>query len=341
MTGAKRSYGRSGGGWSTKVPVGGGGFGSWFIEREADWAALMIPPPVPDVHAEMARRAHRGAALVLRGVGLNLALAVVKVAAGIFGHTYALIADAVESLADVFSSIMVWLGIKWAAEPPDDDHPYGHGKAEGLASLVVAVFLFGAAIWIAVHAVREIRTPHHVPAAWTLLVLAGIVLAKWAFSRRLHLAGEEAGSPALQAEAWHHVSDALTSGAAFVGISIAVIGGPEFAEADDWAALAACAVVGCNGFLIGRRSVGEMMDLAVAPEWETAVREVVVAVPGVRGVEKCRMRKSGLSHLVDIHVEVDGDLTVRAGHDIAGAVKQALLLADLRVTDVLVHIEPA
>lgn len=302
----------------------------------------MRTPPVADVHAQVARRAERGAALVLRGVALNLLLALVKAVGGVLGNTYALIADAVESLADVFSSLMVWLGIRWAAEPPDEDHPYGHGKAEGLAALVVAAFLLGAAIWIAVHAVREIMTPHRVPAAWTLLLLAGIVAVKWGFSRRMHAVGTEAGSRALQAEAWHHVSDALTSGAAFVGILIAVIGGPAYAAADDWAALAACGVVGFNGFLIGRRAVGEMMDLAVSPELEREVRRVAGAVGGVRGLEKCRVRKSGLSHLVDIHVEVDGDLSVRAGHDIAGAVKQALLAdATLHVTDVLVHIEPA
>lgn len=277
---------------------------------------------------------------MLRGVGLNLLLAIVKALGGVLGNTYALIADAVESLADVFSSVMVWLGIRWAAAPPDEDHPYGHGKAEGLASLVVALFLLAAAAWIAVHAVREILTPHRVPAPWTLLLLAGIVAVKWAFSRRLHAAGEQAGSGALQAEAWHHVSDALTSGAAFVGIAIALIGGPRYAQADDWAALTACAVVALNGLLIGRRAVGEMMDVAVAPELAVAVRRVAARVPGVRGLEKCRVRRSGLSHLVDIHVEVDGTLTVREGHEIARAVKRALLAADLRVTDVLVHIEP-
>jgi cation diffusion facilitator family transporter len=292
-------------------------------------------------HADVARRARESAALVLRGIALNLALAVVKFLGGIFGHTYALIADGVESLADVFSSLLVWFGFRLAGRPPDANHPYGHGKAEALAGLVIALGLLLAAAWIAVHAVREIITPHQNPAPWTLLLLVGIVTAKILFSRRMHRTGRDEGSDTLQAEAWHHISDAITSGAAFMGISISVLGGPAYAAADDWAALVACVVVAGNGCLIGYRAVGEMMDLAPPPALEAAVRKVAAAVPGVVALEKCRLRKSGLSHLVDIHVEVDPDLTVRAGHDIAGAVKQALLTSDLRITDVLVHLEPA
>ena len=293
-----------------------------------------------DAHADIARRAERSARLVLCGIGLNLVLAGAKAAGGILGNTYALIADAVESLADAFSSLMVWFGFRWAAQPPDEDHPYGHGKAEALATAAVALFLLAAAGWIGVHAVREIRSPQEPPAAWTLLVLAGVVGVKTWFSRRMQAAGEEAGSEALRAEAWHHVADALTSGAAFWGILIAIWAGPAYAAADDWAALVACGVVGFNGVMIGRRAVGEMMDLAAAPELAAAVRAVAAAVPGVRGLEKTRVRKSGLSHLVDIHVEVDGELTVHEGHEIARAVKLALLKSDLRVSDVLVHIEP-
>lgn len=303
------------------------------------------PPVAPDDldphHAAARDRARAGAALVLRGLLLNGVLAACKFAGGIFGNTYALIADGVESLTDIVSSVLVWAGFRWAAEPPDADHPYGHGKAESLAALAVALFLFAATAWITIHAVREIVTPHQAPAGWTLALLAAIVAVKAGFARRLRRTGGRTGSTALVAEAWHHGADALTSLAAFVGISIAVIGGPRFAAADDWAALVACGIIGYNGARILRQALGDIMDLAVPADVEAEVRRAALAVPGVRGLDKCRVRRSGLSHLVDIHVEVDPSLSVRDGHEIAGAVKHALLQASLRITDVLVHIEPA
>ncbi len=294
-----------------------------------------------DPHLAAARdRAHAGAALVLRGIWLNILLALVKLAGGVLGNTYALIADGVESIADIVSSILVWAGFRWAAKPPDADHPYGHGKAESVAALFVALFLFGATAWIVVHAVREIVTPHRAPAPWTLALLAGVVGAKVLFARRLSRVSDETGSTALAAESWHHKADALTSLAAFVGITIAVIGGARFASADDWAALLACLVIGYNGIRILRQALGDIMDLAVPETFEQEVRRVAMTVPDVRGLDKCQVRRSGLSHLVDIHVEVDPELTVRRGHEIAGAVKHALLRAPLQITHVMVHIEP-
>jgi len=290
---------------------------------------------------EVSRRAGLAAGLVMRGVALNLFLAVLKLAGGIVGHTYALIADAVESLLDIFSSLLVWMGFRVASRPPDDNHPYGHGKAEPLAAMAVALVIFAAAGWIAVHAVREIVTPHQGPHWGTLPLVAFVVWVKYRFSRRLLDAGDKTGSTALGAEAWHHYSDAVTSAAAFVGIAIAVLGGEGFEAADDWAALMACGVIAFNGLGVFNRALGDVMDLAVPLAFEAEVRAVASAVAGVRGLDKCRVRKSGLSHLVDIHVEVDPDLTVRDGHDIAGAVKHALLRSPLRITDVMVHIEPS
>lgn len=289
----------------------------------------------------MAQRAESGGALVMRGILLNLVLAAVKFTGGILGNTYALVADGVESVADVFSSLMVWAGFRWAAAPPDENHPYGHGKAESLAALTVALFLFAATGWIAVHAVREIVTPHRVPAPWTLAVLAGVVLAKTVFARRLESLGRATGSTALGAEAWHHGADAITSAAAFVGITIAVVGGDRFAAADDWAALIACGVIGANGVRVLRQAIGDIMDLAAPDETSAKVQAVAAAVPGVEAMEKVRIRRAGLSYLVDLHVKVAPTLSVRAGHDIAGAVKHALLRSPLQITDVLVHIEPA
>lgn len=289
----------------------------------------------------MQRRANAGARLVLRGIALNAVLAVIKFAGGIFGHTYALIADGVESLLDILSSLIVWTGFRVASAPPDENHPYGHGKAEPLAALAVAVFIFAAAGWIGWHAIREIITPHRAPHWFTLPLLAVIVAVKFRFSRRLNAEGALAGSTALGVEAVHHYADALTSAAAFVGIAIAVIGGEGWEAADDWAALLACALIAVNGANVFVRALGDVMDTAVPVEFENQVRAIALHVPGVRALDKCRVRKSGLSHLVDIQVRVDGEISVRAGHDIAHAVKDALLASVAHaISDVSVHVEP-
>ncbi len=297
--------------------------------------------PMPSHHSLTRQRAHTGAKWVLRGIILNGILAVVKFAGGILGNTYALIADGAESLLDIISSALVWAGFKVAAEPPDEDHPFGHGKAEALSALAVSGFVLFAAGWIAWHAVREIITPHAAPAWWTLPLLALVVGVKLWFSRRLVEGGKEMGSTALGAEAMHHWSDAVTSAAAFIGIAIALVGGPGFEAADDWAALLACGLIAWNGVRMIRRAVGEVMDAAVPVALENEVRALALGVAGVGALDKCRVRKSGLSHHVDIQIRVDGDLSVRTGHDIAHAVKDTLLASpDHGITDVSVHVEP-
>ena len=301
----------------------------------ADW---VIPS---DTHARTARRANDSAKLVLRGIGLNAVLAAVKLAGGIFGHTYALIADAAESMLDILSSTLVWAGFRVAARPPDANHPYGHGKAEPLAGLIVALFIFAMAGLVAAHAVEEIRTPHQGPAWWTLLVLAGVIVAKIWFSRRMGVVGEQVGSTTLGIEAMHHWTDAVTSGAAFVGISIALWGGKGWETADDWAALFACVLIAFNGFGMFTKALGDVMDAAAPAKFENEVRGIALAVPGVSELDKVRVRKSGLSHLVDIQVRVEGSLSVREGHVIAHAVKDALIASvPHSISDVSVHIEP-
>ncbi len=303
---------------------------------------MEVTPPLPKHHAAMQSRAHASAKLVLRGIALNAVLAAAKFAGGIFGHTYALIADGAESLLDILSSSLVWAGFRVAAKPPDADHPYGHGKAEPLAGLAVAVFIFLVAGWIAVHAVREIMTPHQAPAWWTLLLLAGVVGTKMWFSKRMGAVGEEMGSTALGIEALHHYSDALTSAAAFVGICIALWGGPGWETADDWAALFACVIIAFNGVAMVAKALGDVMDTAAPTDFENEVRAIALAVAGVEALDKVRVRKSGLSHLVDIQVRVNGELTVREGHNIAHAVKDALIASvPHTISDVTVHIEPS
>jgi cation diffusion facilitator family transporter len=298
--------------------------------------------PPPDPHVMTAQRAEIGARLVLRGILLNAVLALVKFAGGVLGNTYALIADAAESLLDIFSSLLVWAGFRVAGKPPDEDHPYGHGKAEPLAGLAVALFVFVMAGWIAWHAVHEILTPHYAPKWWTLPLLAGVVAVKLWFARRLARAGEQTSSTGLNVEAMHHWADAVTSAAAFVGISIALWAGPGYESADDWAALLACAVIAFNGATMFRRALRDVMDTAVPETFENEVRAIALRVPGVKALDKCRVRKSGLSHLVDIQVRVNGSMTVREGHQIAHAVKDALVASvALAISDVSVHVEPA
>jgi cation diffusion facilitator family transporter len=270
----------------------------------------------------------------------NPFFALTKIVAGVLGNSYALIADGIESCADVFSSLVVWKALRVSAQPADDEHPYGHGKAESVAGVFVALGLLAAALLIAVQSVREIITPHHAPAPFTLAVLLVVVVAKESLFRYVGKAGKQLGSTALKGDAWHHRSDAITSAGAFVGITIALIGGEGYEAADDWAALIACVVITYNGVKLLHPALDEIMDAAAPGEVARAVRSLAAAVPQVRTIDKLRIRKSGLGLLMDIHVVVDGRLTVREGHRIGHRVKDTLMTSTLRVHDVVVHIEP-
>jgi len=287
------------------------------------------------------RSVQRG--LIAAGVGLavNLVLAIIKIVTGLVGHSYALIADGIESAADIVSSLVVWTGLKISALPADRNHPYGHGKAESIAGMFVALALLAAALLIAIQSVREIITPHHAPAWFTLLVLALVILVKETLFRFVWRVGDELTSSAVKGDAWHHRSDALTSAAAFVGIAIALIGGQGYESADDWAALLACVVIAFNGSRILGTALGDIMDTAVAGDTLEQIRALAADVPGVVRIEKCHIRKSGLGLLVEIHIEVAGDLTVRAGHGIAHQVAERLKASTHSVEHVLAHVEPA
>lgn len=289
----------------------------------------------------LARRTSRGLRVTLQTLTLSALLGVVKTGAGVIGNSYALIADGVESMLDIVSSLAVLSGIRIASRPPDANHPYGHGKAESMAALVVAVVLLGAAVGIAVESVRSILAPRHAPAPFTLAVLVLVVVTKELIYRRLTSVGRSISSTSLQVDAWHHRSDALTSAAAFAGISVAVIGGEGYQSADAWAALAACGVIGFNGIRLLRTAVSEVMDAAAPRELDRGIREKARQVPGVVAVEKCLARKSGPGWLVDIHVEVDATLSVSEGHEIGHRVQEALCASNLGVLGVLVHVEPA
>ncbi len=274
-------------------------------------------------------------------IAINLVLALIKISTGVIGNSYALVADGIESTTDIFSSLIVFGGLRISTRPPDENHPYGHGKAESLAAMVVAIFLIAAAFLIAVQSIKEIRAPQSSPAWYTLVVLGIIIVIKELLYRRMRKVGDSLDSSSLRSDAWHHRSDAITSLAAFMGISIALIGGEGYESADDWAALLACSIIFVNGVRLLRPALNEVMDAAPSDAIEERVVETASSVDGVVAIEKCRIRKSGVGYLMDIHVEVKSDLTIREGHDIGHAVKDRLLASELPVSDVIVHIEPA
>jgi len=281
-----------------------------------------------------------GARIALFGLAINIVLASVKILAGFFGNAYVLIADGIESATDVGGSIVIWGGLKVAARPPDPTHPYGHGKAEQIAAVIVSIGVLAAALGLAIQSVREIFLPHHGPAPFTLVVLIVAVIVKEILFRYVIRFGRNVESTAVQTDAWHHRTDAITSIAAFIGISVALIGGEPWQSADDWAALFACALIGANGYRLLRPALFEIMDTAPRGAIVDAVRNAAAAVPGVIEVEKCLMRKMGLDFYVDLHVGVDGKISVHEGHEIAHQVKRAIQQTDERIADVLVHIEP-
>ena len=291
-------------------------------------------------HDPLHSAAHRGMKSAMLGIGVNLALALAKCSAGLLGQSFALVADGVESLADVFSGLVVYFGLKIATKPPDADHPYGHGKAEPMAALVVTLALMAAALGIIYGGVREIVRPSATPAPYTLVVLAGVLIVKEVLFRHVVSVGQSIGSTAVQTDAWHHRSDALTSAFAFIGISIALLGGPGWQAADGWAAVCAALVILYNAWRQLRPALLELFDTAPDPNIEAQVREIAGRVPGILGLDKCFVRKMGFQFYVDLHIVVRGDLTVREGHLLSHRVEDEILQAVPQAAEVLVHVEP-
>jgi cation diffusion facilitator family transporter len=286
-------------------------------------------------------RLQRSVRATFVGLAVNVVLTTAKMAAGILGHSHALVADAVESLLDVFTSIIVWRGVVVAAAPADEEHPYGHGKAEPIAAAVVSASLLLAAAWIIFNAAREIPKPHPSPAPFTLAVLLVVVIVKEGLFRFLLRESNLAESSAVQTDAWHHRSDAITSIAAALGISVALVGGKRFVAADDIAAIAAAGVIAWNGWRLLLPTLNDLMDASPRREVVERLCRLAESVPGVDRVEKCRARKSGNQFYVDMHIEVDPQMTVERAHYIAHDVKNSILAAMPSIRDVLVHIEPS
>ncbi len=271
---------------------------------------------------------------------MNVILGAAKFVAGIFGHSHALIADATESFADIFNSLVVWRGLVVAAAPADEEHPYGHSKAEPLAAAFGAVMLLAAAIWIAAKALVEITELHSSPKWFTLVVLVVVIIVKEGLFRFVVGEGEATDNSAVKTDAWHHRSDAITSAGAFIGISIALIGGEKFSWADDAAAIFCAIIIGINGWMLLRPALSELMDKAADREVIERIRRTAAATSGVERVEKCFARKAGHLFFVEMHVEVDPQMTVLRSHEIAHAVKDKIRETMPEVSDVLVHIEP-
>jgi len=274
-------------------------------------------------------------------IGGNTALALIKFCAGIFGNSYALIADGIESTTDIFASLLVLLGFKYAERPADENHPYGHGKIEPLITFGVVAFLVVSSTIIAYESILNIQTPHKTPKAWTLVVLGLIIVWKEVSFQVVIRKSRQTNSSSLKADAWHHRSDAITSGLAFVGISVSLIFGKGYETADDWAALLASFFILYNSYLIFRPALGEVMDEQMYDDLILEIRARSVEVQGVIGTEKCFVRKSGMKFHVDLHAIVNSEITVKCGHDISHKLKDYLREMIPSLGQVLIHIEPA
>jgi cation diffusion facilitator family transporter len=270
----------------------------------------------------------------------NAALALIKGLAGFFGNSYALIADAIESTTDIFASFLVLFGIKYSNKPADENHPYGHGRAEPLITFLVVGFLITSATIIAYESILNIGTPHDLPKSWTLYVLGAIIIWKEYSFQVVMKRSKETNSSSLKADAWHHRSDAITSVAAFVGISIALFLGKGYESADDWAALFASGFILYNSFLIFRPALGEIMDEHLYDDLIDTIRLVAKAVEGIIDTEKCFIRKSGMKYHVDLHARVKATISVKEGHDLAHKLKDTLRAEIPELGHVLIHIEP-
>lgn len=296
--------------------------------------------PKRSAMADKPHAPHQGLPTTLIGIVASTVLVLIKGIGGILGNSYALIADAIESLTDIFTSIMLYAGLKWSARPADKDHPYGHGKAEALVSVGIALAMVGAAAIICVESIQRIRHPHPIPKAYTLVILVVVIVVKEILFRFVRKKGALIQSDAVTADASHHRSDAITSAAAFIGISIGLIGGPGYEVADDWAALFAAGIIVYNAYRIARPAIGELLDENLNPDLTRRVAQLAAAIPGVIHVEKCYIRKMGMLNHADLHIWVDGSLSVDQGHEISHRVKDAIQEALPSFVDVMIHVEP-
>lgn len=270
----------------------------------------------------------------------NIALVFVKLFTGLLGNSFALVADAIESLGDVFSSFIIYLGLRVSNKPADEDHPFGHGKVEPVISFLVVLFLIVGAGFIAYQAINNIQSPQKMPNPYTLIVLAAIIIYKELFYQYVSKKSKQTNSTSLRADAWHHRSDAVTSLAAFIGIALALLLGEGYENIDDWAALVASVIIIINAYFVFRPALGELLDEQSHDDLLDEVRGLSEQVPGVIDTEKCFIRKFGMRYVVDIHVRVSASLTVDEGHTIGHNVQDIVRNNFPQIEYVFTHVEP-
>lgn len=277
--------------------------------------------------------------IILSLIG-NALLVFVKLITGILGNSFAMIADSVESAGDVFSSLIIYMGLRFSAKPSDEDHPFGHGKVEPIISFLVVLFLVISAGVIAFQAFNNLQSPQEMPKPYTLIILAGIIIYKESFYQFVKKRSKQTSSTSLKADAWHHRSDAITSLAAFIGIGLALLLGEGYEHLDDWAALVASLIIIVNAYFVFRPALGELLDEQTYDDLIDEVREVADQVEGVIDTEKCFIRKFGMRYVVDIHVRVSAKLSVVEGHAIGHLVQSTLQESFPQIEHVFTHVEP-
>jgi len=295
-----------------------------------------------DRFSEAMNAIQKGQVATYVGIVVNIFLGIVKVIVGAVGYSAALVADGVESLSDVVTSGAVLVGLKLAQKPPDKEHPYGHGRAESLIAKVVAIVIIVVGVTIAWNSIFSLVSTEKfvVPSLMALFVSGGSIVGKEALFQYKVRVARKLGSTSLQADAWHHRSDAFSSIPVFIGIGAAIAGGERWHFMDHAAAVIAAAIIVWVGVSLFRKSWAELMDAAAPEKTLEQLRNIALDVGEVKGVEKIFSRKAGLDIFVDIHIEVAPEKTVLEGHDIAKAVKAAIIEKMPEVRSVLVHIEP-
>ena len=281
-----------------------------------------------------------GRRVALISVSVGIVLAALKISVGIAAQSNAVVSDGLETAGDVLSSAIVYLGLWLASKPPDAEHPYGHGRYETLAGLAVGgiVLLTGAGIlWHGLTSL-QLRSDLRAYAIYPLLLAAflKIVLAGMKFRT-----GRRIDSSSLQSDAWHDVTDLFSTGVALVSVALTLRFPGRFGMADHIGGVVIGIIVLFLAFQVVKNTTGFLLDTMPEPSRMSEIRHVALNVPGTLGIEKCFARRTGMKYHVDLHLEVDPDMTVRRSHEVATQVKQRIKDKLHWVADVLVHVEPA
>lgn len=282
-----------------------------------------------------------GQRVAFTGMAVSGGLAVIKIVTGMMGNSTSVVADGFESAGDVFASGFVYLGLSLAARPADENHPYGHGRAEILTGLLIGLVLTAAGTLISYHSVENLRHAHVVPSTYVIWPLIGSALAKSGLAGLKFRYGRKLKSAALIADAWNDSVDILSAVSALVAVGLAILNPERFLAADHIGGSVVGLIVVFTGLRVAYDTAMQLMDTMPDENLMKAVRGVALDVAGVRGVEKCFARKTGMQYHVDLHLEVDPEMTVRASHDLASVVRDRIKTDLDWVADVLVHVEPS